>query len=85
MKGSGSGQIMTDRCREAQNYTDPDHNTEYTRKYSIYFYDYQPVLTFAFQILVQKENAKLTKQDVGCWYLTRIMPSKNILHSSVRK
>ncbi len=37
---------MTDRIREAHNYTDPDHNTEY--KYSIYFYDCQPVLTFAF-------------------------------------
>ncbi len=42
---------MTDRIQEAQNYTDPDHNTEYC----IYLYDCQPVLTFAFQILVQKK------------------------------
>ncbi len=41
------------------------------------------MLNFSFQILVQKENAKLTKQDVGYWYLTRIMSSKNTVYYTV--
>ena len=63
MKGSGSGQIMTDRIREAQNFTDPDHNTEY--KYSIYFYDCQPVLTLPSKSWSRKKmQNKISKMSV---------------------